>query len=92
MIIPMKKITLLCLDSDKVRTLEALRELSIMHTAVAANVDTVDVAALSKRLAEVNRAGLALLEYKKKRGPVPTGAEAAVFLALIALVYKRQGV
>ena len=32
MIIPMKKITVLCLDSDKVRTLEELRDLSILHT------------------------------------------------------------
>lgn len=78
MIIPMKKITLLCLDSDKVRTLEALRDLSIMHTAVAANVETADVATLSKRLADVNRAGLALLEYKNRRGTAPAGAEEAV--------------
>ena len=78
MIIPMKKITLLCLDTDKVRTLEALRDLSIMHTAVAANVETADVATLSKRLADVNRAGLALLEYKNRRGTAPAGAEEAV--------------
>ena len=78
MIEPMKKITLLCLDSDKVRTLEALRDLSIMHTVVSANTDTADVAALSRRLAEVNRAGLALLESKAKSSAAPVEAEKAV--------------
>lgn len=78
MIEPMKKITLLCLDSDKVRTLEALRDLSIMHTVVSANTDTADVSALSRRLAEVNRAGLALLESKAKSSAAPVEAEKAV--------------
>lgn len=78
MIIPMKKITLLCLDSDKVRTLEALRDLSIMHTTVSANVETGDVATLTKRLADVNRAGLALLECKSESAAAPANAEKAV--------------
>ena len=52
MIIPMKKITVLCLDSDKVRTLEELRNLSILHTSISTNVETADVASLAKRLAE----------------------------------------
>ena len=78
MIEPMKKITLLCLGSDKVRTLEALRDLLIMHTVVSANTDTADVAALSRRLAEVNRAGLALLKSKAKSSAAPVEAEKAV--------------
>ncbi len=67
MIVEMKKITLLCLDSDKVRALEALRDLSIMHVSVQKSVDTPDVGALSGRLAAINRAGQALLECKPEK-------------------------
>ena len=78
MIIPMKKITVLCLDSDKVRTLEELRNLSILHTSISTNVETADVASLAKRLAEVNRAGLALLERKGVSHAPALDAEKAV--------------
>lgn len=78
MIIPMKKITVLCLDSDKVRTLEELRDLSILHTSISTNVETADVASLAKRLAEVNRAGLALLERKGVSHAPALDAEKAV--------------
>lgn len=79
MIVEMKKITLLCLDSQKVQALEALRDLSIMHVSIQKNVDTEDVASLSKRLAEINRAGLALLERKpEKKTGTEQNAEKAV--------------
>lgn len=79
MIVEMKKVTLLCLDSDKVRALEALRDLSIMHVSVQKTVDTPDVGALSARLAAINRAGLALLECKTgKHTAAEQNAETAV--------------
>lgn len=67
MIVEMKKVTLLCLDSQKVRALEALRDLSIMHVSVLKNADTEDVGALTGRLAAIKRAGLALLERKPEK-------------------------
>ena len=78
MIIPMKKITVLCLESDKIRTLEKLRELSILHTSVSATAETADAASAAKRLAEVNRAGLALLERKSVSKAPVIDAEKAV--------------
>ena len=48
MIISMKKVTLLCLDSERKQALEALRELSIMHVSVGRNLDSGDLPELNK--------------------------------------------
>ena len=66
MIISMKKVTLLCLDSERKQALEALRELSIMHVAVGKNLDSGDLPELNKDLADIARVEYALSERKKK--------------------------
>ena len=43
MIVPMKKISLLCLESDRHTAMEQLRDLGIMHVDLAARTETPDV-------------------------------------------------
>ena len=61
MIVKMKKVTLLCLGQDKTDVLEHLRELGVMQLEYAKAPETDDVAARTRRLAEVSRAAMLLL-------------------------------
>lgn len=56
MIIPMKKITLLCLEQDKTGSLEQLRRLGIMQLTAGKTPETADVAQLSKTSADIEKA------------------------------------
>lgn len=60
MIIPMKKVTLLCLEQDKISVLNRLRDLGIMQIEFDQTPDSENIAALKKQLAETERAALFL--------------------------------
>lgn len=66
MIIKMKKVTLLCLDSERKQALEALRELSLMHVSAGNNIDSGDVPVLNRELADAVRVEYVLAEREKK--------------------------
>ncbi len=55
MIVEMKKTTVLCLDSCKIETLEALRELGVLHVDFVRRSESEDVEALAKELSNIDR-------------------------------------
>ena len=68
MIVPMKKITLLCLESDKLATLEKLRALGIMHTVPAQKSEAEDALELMRKLSDAERAAGVVSTRKAPRG------------------------
>ena len=56
MIIPMKKVTLLCLAQERVSTLDQLRRLGLMQLEQEKLPETVDVASLTKESADAEKA------------------------------------
>lgn len=81
MIVPMKKVTLLCLEQDKARVLAQLRGLGVMQLQYAKTPDSADVASLVRRIGELTRAEMAVAsaEPREPRGPATklTGRAAA---------------
>ena len=53
MIVKMKKITLLCVESERVGALEKLRDLGIMHVDHETRVDSESVAVSARDLTEI---------------------------------------
>ena len=64
MIVKMKKATLLCLETDKVRALEDLRELGVLHVDVIRRSEASDFEAVSKEISSVERVANILGGYK----------------------------
>ena len=74
MIVPMKKISLLCLESDRHCAMEQLRDLGIVHVDLASRAETADVLALSSSLQEGASLYNILAGYKDpKRKEIPAG-------------------
>ena len=67
MIVPMKRLALLCLDSDRERTLETLRDLGCVQLDLAAS-ESSEAAAAKSRLADAGRAVLILEKAFKTVG------------------------
>ncbi len=90
MIVPMKKITLLCLDSERVAALEKLRGLGVMHVDLASRVESESVAVLSQAIADAAKARN-ILTTPRKTGKHPeenrTGKE--VLKETLALVEAK---
>ena len=56
MIVPLKKITLICLDRDRTSTIEALRNLGVAHLVPVHAPDEPDLDTLHNRLADCDKA------------------------------------
>ncbi|HBC87430.1 MAG TPA: hypothetical protein DCZ94_10785 [Lentisphaeria bacterium] len=65
MILPMKKVSLICLSSEKVNALEELRKLGVMHVELDAKVESHDFFESEKMLAS---AKIALAVVSEKKG------------------------
>ena len=70
MIVPMKKISLLCLESDRHTAMEQLRDLGIMHVDLAARTETPDVLTLTSALQEGTAFYNILSGYRDPECPV----------------------
>ena len=66
MILEMKKVSLICLASEKVQSLEALRELGVMHVELDGKNDSSDFSKSEQFLASTNKAINAVSERKGK--------------------------
>lgn len=85
MIIPMKKVTLLCLEQDKNAVLEKLRSLGVMQIKYAKTPESDDVTALTKQSSEAEYAARLLLTEEGeavKADAVPGADAVAKVLAL----------
>jgi len=65
MITPMKKVTILCLDSDRQKSLETLRDLGILHVTPLKNPTGNGVNAAKNELLRVQKALDAIPEARK---------------------------
>ncbi len=79
MIIPMKKVSLLCLEQDKSEALEQLRKLGLMQLIPAAPPESADIAVLTKSVADAVRAEMLIQSAEKTKHvsahPCKDGAE-----------------
>ncbi len=89
MIVPMKKITLLCLDTERVAALEKLRELGVMHVDLASRVESESVAVLAQTLADASKAYNILSSCKTKGTPSSDLSGKAVLKETLALLENR---
>lgn len=80
MIVPMKSMTLLCLASEREATLEALRELGVLHLVSVRPPEGKDIEQARARLANVQRALDALPETE---GATPSGEPADLVVGRI---------
>ncbi len=64
MIVPMQKLTLLCVEGESARTLEALRELGVVHATALSTPSGAGLEKAKARVARLKR----LLEAVEKRG------------------------
>ena len=71
MIVPMKKISLLCLESDRHTAMEQLRDLGIMHVDLAARTETPDVLTLTSALQEGAALCNILAGYRDPKHNIP---------------------
>lgn len=69
MIVKMKKVVFLCLESDRVAALEKLRELGIVHVDHAVRVESKDVSALERTRSESARAANVLASFRGRGRP-----------------------
>ncbi len=69
MIVPMKKVTLLCLEQDRTAVLENLRDLGVMQLEYAKQPESADIKTLSGTVAEIEKAMLILQMEEGKAGP-----------------------
>jgi len=72
MIVPMTKITVLCLESDRTRTLEVLRDLGVLHLVPVKPPVGSDIESLRHKEAEAEKAITTLGAYARE---APPGAE-----------------
>jgi V/A-type H+-transporting ATPase subunit I len=63
MIVPMEKITVLCLESDRSRTLDALRDLGVLHIVAVQPPAGSDIESLRHREADTEKALAVLSAY-----------------------------
>ncbi|MFA6568200.1 MAG: hypothetical protein WCS96_08330 [Victivallales bacterium] len=66
MILEMKKVSLICLASEKVQALESLREIGVMHVELGTKTDSSDFSKSEQLLVSANRAINAVSERKGK--------------------------
>lgn len=91
MIVPMKKITLLCLEQDKTAVLEKLRDLGVMQLRYAKTPESADVTALTGELNSTERAAMLLItEEGKYNGPDSALKGKEAVARVLALTEERN--
>lgn len=73
MIVPMKKINLLCLEHERTAALEKLRELGIMHVDIAVKPESESVNVLEQSLQDTAKLYNILTGFKTKNQDIPAG-------------------
>ncbi len=68
MIVPMKKVTLLCLEQDKKSVLEQLQELGVLQLKYAKQPESQDVAEISAQISSIEKALMTLQMEEGKAG------------------------
>ncbi len=91
MIVPMKKVTLLCLEQDKTAVLEQLRNLGVMQLKYAKQPESQDITALSATIASVEKAFLTLQMEEGKAGAAVQMTGAELTERVLALQEERSG-
>lgn len=89
MIVPMQSVTVLCLASDRERTLEALRGLGVVHLVPTRPAESKDLDQARARLAHVQRA-LEVLPARATQAPSGLPADAVVERIWSALQARRD--
>lgn len=90
MIVKMKKITLLCVESERVDALEKLRELGIMHVDHETRVDSESVTVSAKDLAEISKVFNILSGIKTKQPAEPGRNGKEIFEQADKLIRKQD--
>lgn len=73
MIVKMKKISLLCLESDRTNAMEQLRDLGIMHVSLDSKVETQAVLSLEHTLGDVAQTANILAGFKDDKHSAQEG-------------------
>ena len=90
MIVKMKKITLLCVESERTAALEQLRGLGIMHVDHEVRVESESVAASESELNSITKVYNILSGFKTKGSPAGSGLSGkAVFEQADGLIRKQ---
>ncbi len=94
MIVPMKKISLLCLKNEQGATLEAISSLGVMHVIAEKVADSTDRQAVAARLAQLER----VIDFLKNALPPEAAPPATdsrdgeqIFLEAWELIGRRDG-
>lgn len=90
MIVKMKKITLLCVESERVDALEKLRELGIMHVDHETRVESESVAVSARNLADISKVFNILSGIKTKHPAEPGRTGREVFELADGLIRKQD--
>ena len=90
MIVKMKKITLLCVESERVSALEKLRELGIMHVDHETKVDTESVTVSARDLAEIANVVNILSGFKAKPATGSGSSGKEIFEQADNLIRNRE--
>lgn len=72
MIVPMKKLTILCLEDDTDATLETLRELGVLHLLPVTPPEGTEFARARQRLRNARSLQVSMEAYRKKAGKEKT--------------------
>ena len=90
MIVKMKKITLLCVESDRTSALEQLRELGIMHVDHRTRVESENVSASEQTLNDIAAVYNILSGLKAERKTVSSRSGEEVYLQASGLIRRQD--
>lgn len=89
MIVPMKKVSLLCLDEDKKHTLETLRDLGVMHITATRHVSSDDRTLCENKILLLEKIHNVLAE-RKLAGQAGTAKDSVQTIKDIAAYLEEQ--
>ncbi len=90
MIAPMKKVTILCLDSDRQKSLETLRDMGILHVTPLKNPTGNGVNAAKNDLLRVQKALDSIPDAKKNAESRTSGSGESIVAEVQALLERRK--
>lgn len=73
MIVKMKKASVLCLQSEKEKTLESLREQGVVHLTAVRKTDSPERSKVEAGIARIDKAAIVLNEFRKSVSPSEKG-------------------
>lgn len=90
MITPMKKVTILCLDSDRQKSLEKLRDMGILHVTPLKNPTGSELNVAKNDMLRVQKALEAIPDAKKKTDALDSVSGESVVAEVQKLLEKRK--